>query len=68
LFDNLHYGNITCVKTLESFFFPNGSESMREMSVFVLVTLMAWSGLHLKKKYEDIESGSGYIEGITDGD
>lgn len=39
----------TCVVTLPALLLPNGSEGMREVSVFMLVALVTWSGLHVEK-------------------
>lgn len=39
----------TCVITLPALLLPNGSEGMREVGIFVLVALVAGSGLHVEK-------------------
>lgn len=44
----IKYAN-TCVKTLPTLLLPNGSEGMREVCVFMLVALMARSGLDVEK-------------------
>ena len=39
----------TCVIALPALLLPNGSEGMREVGVFMLVALVARSGLHVEK-------------------